>query len=91
MDMPEVGWPVVLWVLMSGSRDASPPVFLLQAMADRVIAVLRDEPIGKQGRPCPPVLGVIEEARTFVCRASAGRMRALLDQLQVGSRCGRKR
>ncbi len=60
-------------------------------MADRVIAVLRDEPIGKQGWPCPPVLVVIEEARTFVCRASAGRMRALLDQLQVSSRCGRKR
>ncbi|MEV4173880.1 hypothetical protein [Nonomuraea sp. NPDC049709] len=76
---------------MSGSLDASPPVFLLQAMADRVIAVLRDEPIGKQCRPCPPVLVVIQEARTFVCRASAGRMRALLDQLQVSSRCGRKR
>ncbi|MGW0804048.1 hypothetical protein [Nonomuraea sp. NPDC002799] len=65
--------------------------FLLQALFDRVIAVARDEPIGKDGRKQPPVLVVIEEVHTFVSRASAGRMRVVLDQLQVISRRGRKR
>ncbi|MEU6721952.1 ATP-binding protein [Nonomuraea sp. NPDC046802] len=65
--------------------------FLLQALFDRVIAVARDDPIGKDGRPRPPVLVVIEEVHTFVSRASAGRMRSVLDQLQVISRRGRKR
>jgi DNA helicase HerA-like ATPase len=65
--------------------------FLLQALFDRVIAVARGEPLGKDGRPRPPVLVVIEEVHTFVSRASAGRMRAVLDQLQVISRRGRKR
>ncbi|MFF0870157.1 ATP-binding protein [Nonomuraea sp. NPDC003560] len=65
--------------------------FLLQALFDRVIAVARGEPIGKDGQPRPPVLVVIEEVHTFVSRTSAGRMRAVLDQLQVISRRGRKR
>jgi DNA helicase HerA-like ATPase len=65
--------------------------FLLQALFDRVIAVPRDQPFGKDKRPRPPVLVVIEEVHTFVSRAAAGRMRAVLDQLQVVSRRGRKR
>ncbi|MFI7148068.1 ATP-binding protein [Nonomuraea sp. NPDC050022] len=65
--------------------------FLLQALFDRVIAVPRDQPLGKDKPPRPPVLVVIEEVHTFVSRASAGRMRAVLDQLQVISRRGRKR
>jgi uncharacterized protein len=65
--------------------------FLLQALFDRVIDVPRGEPLGVRGQPRPPVLVVIEEVHTFVSRASASRMRAVLDQLQVISRRGRKR
>ncbi|MFE0148532.1 ATP-binding protein [Nonomuraea sp. NPDC059007] len=65
--------------------------FLLQALFDRVIAVPRGQPLGPGLPPRPPVLVVIEEVHTFVSRASAGRMRAVLDQLQVISRRGRKR
>ncbi|WP_214110903.1 ATP-binding protein [Acrocarpospora catenulata] len=64
--------------------------FLLQALFERVIAVPRGEELAP-GRPRPPVLLVIEEVHTFVSRANAGRMRAVLDQLQVISRRGRKR
>jgi DNA helicase HerA-like ATPase len=65
--------------------------FLLQALFDRIIDVPRGQPLrpGSPGRP--PVLVVIEEVHTFVSRASAARMRAVIDQLQVISRRGRKR
>jgi DNA helicase HerA-like ATPase len=63
--------------------------FLLQALFERVIEVPKGAPLGSGLRP--PVLVVIEEVHTFVSRASAGRMRAVLDQLQVISRRGRKR
>jgi DNA helicase HerA-like ATPase len=65
--------------------------YLLQALFERVIDVPRDQPLGPEGPPRPPVLVVIEEVHTFVSRASVGRMRAVLDQLQVISRRGRKR
>src|SRR5439155_12567048 len=39
----------------------------------------------------PRVLVVIEEVHTFVSRASAAKMRAVLDNLQIISRRGRKR
>lgn len=65
--------------------------FLLQALFERVIDVPKDAPLGPGRTPRPPVLVVIEEVHTFVSRASAGRMRAVLDQLQVISRRGRKR
>ncbi|MEO3860727.1 ATP-binding protein [Acrocarpospora sp. B8E8] len=65
--------------------------FLLQALFDRVIAVPRDQPLGAGLPRRPPVLVVIEEVHTFVSRSSAARMRAVLDQLQVISRRGRKR
>jgi DNA helicase HerA-like ATPase len=39
----------------------------------------------------PKVLVVIEEVHTFVSRATAERMRSVIDQLQIISRRGRKR
>ena len=65
--------------------------YLLQALFERVVEVPRDQPLGGGGPPRPPVLVVIEEVHTFVSRATASRMRAVLDQLQVISRRGRKR
>jgi DNA helicase HerA-like ATPase len=65
--------------------------FLLQALFERVIAVPRGEPVGPKGPARPPVLVVIEEVHTFVSRASATRMRAIIEQLQIISRRGRKR
>jgi DNA helicase HerA-like ATPase len=65
--------------------------FLLQALFDRVIDVPRGQPLYHDGPVRPPVLVVIEEVHTFVSRASAGRMRAVMEQLQVISRRGRKR
>jgi uncharacterized protein len=65
--------------------------YLLQALFDRVIDIARDAPLHPGGPGRPPVLVVIEEVHTFVSRASAARMRAVLDQLQVISRRGRKR
>ena len=65
--------------------------FLLQALFDRVIDVPRGQSLRRDGPPRPPVLVVIEEVHTFVSRASAGRMRAVMEQLQVISRRGRKR
>jgi hypothetical protein len=64
--------------------------YTLQALFDRVIQT----PIGEimpTGRVRPPLLVVIEEVHTFVSRATAHRMRAVLDRLQVISRRGRKR
>ena len=65
--------------------------FLLQALFERVIDVPRGQPVHRDGSARPPVLVVIEEVHTFVSRASAGRMRAVMEQLQVISRRGRKR
>ena len=65
--------------------------FLLQALFERVIAIPKGQPLTPGGADRPPVLVVIEEVHTFVSRASAGRMRAVLEQLQVISRRGRKR
>jgi DNA helicase HerA-like ATPase len=64
--------------------------YLLQALFDRVLQTDRGEAM-PNGVPRPPVLVVIEEVHTFVSRASVMRMRAVLDQLQVISRRGRKR
>jgi len=65
--------------------------FLLQALFERVIEIPKGTALGPGRGGRPPVLVVIEEVHTFVSRASAGRMRAVLDQLQVISRRGRKR
>lgn len=58
--------------------------YLLSSLFERVL----QEPVGEKR---PPVLLVIEEVHTFVSRASASRMRAVIEQLQIISRRGRKR
>jgi uncharacterized protein len=64
--------------------------YLLEALFERVI----DKEVGEEitpGHVRPRVLVVIEEVHTFVSRATAQRMRAVIDQLQIISRRGRKR
>lgn len=64
--------------------------YLLQSLFDSVIATdIRQQM--PNGHLRPPVLLVIEEVHTFVSRASVNKMRAVLDQLQIISRRGRKR
>ncbi|NNE46251.1 MAG: ATP-binding protein [Rhodothermales bacterium] len=64
--------------------------YVLQTLFDMVIETPRGEEM-PSGQIRPPVLVVIEEVHTFVSRAAASKMRALLDNLQVISRRGRKR
>jgi len=64
--------------------------YLLGALFERVI----ETDVGARmpnGQIRPRVLMVIEEVHTFVSRQSASKMRAVLDQLQIISRRGRKR
>lgn len=64
--------------------------YTLQALFEKVI----ETPVEKSmpsGNPRPPLLVVVEEVHTFVSRAAAPRMRAVIDNLQVISRRGRKR
>lgn len=65
--------------------------YTLQALFDRVIQTPRGEIMTSSGRKRPPVLAVIEEVHTFVSRSTASKMRAVLDNLQIISRRGRKR
>ena len=65
--------------------------YVLEALFDQVIGTSRGEPITGTSYVRPPVLVVLEEVHTFVSKASASRMRAVLDQLQIISRRGRKR
>ncbi len=64
--------------------------YLLNAVFNRVIDTDAGEPM-PNGRPRPRVLVVIEEVHTFVSRQAVSKMRAILDQLQIVSRRGRKR
>ena len=64
--------------------------YVLQALFNKVIETPRGERM-PSGQIRPPVLVVIEEVHTFVSRAAASKMRALIDNLQVISRRGRKR
>jgi DNA helicase HerA-like ATPase len=64
--------------------------YVLQSLFDRAIETTVGEPMAS-GRARPPLLVVIEEVHTFVSRAAAPRMRAVLDSLQVITRRGRKR
>lgn len=65
--------------------------YLLDSLFKRVIATGRDQPVPGTSFLRPPVLVVLEEVHTFVSRTTASRMRAVLDQLQIISRRGRKR
>jgi uncharacterized protein len=65
--------------------------YLLQSLFERVVQVERGQPVPGTDYGRPPVLVVLEEVHTFVSRTTAGRMRAVLDQLQIISRRGRKR
>lgn len=65
--------------------------YVLQSLFNRVIDIDRDEPVPGKSFVRPPVLVVLEEVHTFVSRMNAGKMRAVLDQLQIISRRGRKR
>ena len=64
--------------------------YTLQALFDPVIETASGERM-PSGGVRPRVLVVIEEVHTFVSRASAAKMRAVLDNLQIISRRGRKR
>jgi DNA helicase HerA-like ATPase len=64
--------------------------YVLQALFDRVSVTEVDEAMGN-GLPRPKVLVIIEEVHTFVSRQSVSKMRAIVDQLQIISRRGRKR
>jgi DNA helicase HerA-like ATPase len=66
--------------------------YTLKALFDRVIETPDGERMdGGKGRPRPRLLVVIEEVHTFVSRAAAPKMRAVLDNLQMITRRGRKR
>lgn len=64
--------------------------YVLQSLFNKVI----EYPVGhnmSNGVPRPKVMVVLEEVHTFVSRSSASKMRAVLDNLQLISRRGRKR
>lgn len=64
--------------------------YVLQALFEQVIQT----PVGEKmpsGGVRPKVLLVIEEVHTFVSKSSVQKMRAVLDNLQIVSRRGRKR
>jgi len=64
--------------------------YVLQGLFEQVVSTPLGETMA-DGRPRPPLLVVIEEVHTFVSRAAAPKMKAVLDNLQVISRRGRKR
>ena len=78
---------------VSDSSDTSRNIaiaYTLQALFEKVL----ETPAGSSmpnGEIRPRVLVVVEEVHTFVSRSRASRMRAVIDQLQVISRRGRKR
>jgi len=65
--------------------------YVLQALFDQVIGTSLGQVVTGTSYERPPLLLVLEEVHTFVSRATASRMRAVLDQLQIISRRGRKR
>jgi hypothetical protein len=65
--------------------------YLLQSLFEQVVQIERGQPVPGTDFERPPVLVVLEEVHTFVSRTTAARMRAVLDQLQIISRRGRKR
>jgi len=82
----------VLDVSETGDRSRNTCIaYVLQALFDRVITTSLGEVVTGTSYERPPLLVVLEEVHTFVSKASASRMRAVLDQLQIISRRGRKR
>ena len=65
--------------------------YLLQGLFEQVVQIERGQQVPGTDFGRPPVLVVLEEVHTFVSRTTAARMRAVLDQLQIISRRGRKR
>jgi DNA helicase HerA-like ATPase len=64
--------------------------YVLNSLFDRILETSVGENM-PNGIPRPCVLVVIEEIHTFVSRSTAHKMRAVIDQLQIISRRGRKR
>lgn len=64
--------------------------YVLQGLFEEVLRTPRGEAMPGGGER-PPLLVIIEEVHTFVSRAAASKMRAVLDNLQTISRRGRKR
>jgi uncharacterized protein len=64
--------------------------FVLQSLFDKVVEFSVDEKM-PNNVPRPKVMVVLEEVHTFVSRSSVSKMRAVLDNLQLISRRGRKR
>jgi DNA helicase HerA-like ATPase len=64
--------------------------YVLQSLFNRVIEFDVDENMSNQ-IPRPKIMVVLEEVHTFVSRSSVSKMRAVLDNLQLISRRGRKR
>jgi DNA helicase HerA-like ATPase len=65
--------------------------YVLQSLFSRVVEIDRNKVVPGESFVRSPVLVVLEEVHTFVSRATAPRMRAVIDQLQIVSRRGRKR
>ncbi|HET8892550.1 MAG TPA: ATP-binding protein [Gaiellaceae bacterium] len=65
--------------------------YILQSLFEQVIETDVGEEMPVHGGARPRLLVVIEEVHTFISRATVQRMRAVLDQLQIISRRGRKR
>lgn len=91
-DMMVGGKVSVLDVSETDDRSRNVAIaFVLKSLFDNVIETPVGEEMPSRGIPRPKVLLVIEEIHTFVSRQSAGKMRAVLDNLQIISRRGRKR
>jgi DNA helicase HerA-like ATPase len=65
--------------------------YVLQSLFEKVIETAVGQNIPNTHISRPKVLLVIEEVHTFVSRQSVNKMRAVLDNLQIISRRGRKR
>ncbi len=65
--------------------------YILQSLFNKIIETPVGEKLPNTDINRPKVLVVIEEVHTFVSRQSVNKMRAVLDNLQIISRRGRKR
>ena len=91
LDLMQRGRLSVLDVSETADRERNLAIaYTLQALFEQVVQTAVGDPL-PNGDPRPKVLVVIEEVHTFVSRASVGKMRAVLDNLQIITRRGRKR